>query len=231
MQGEIEIEIAIPAHMGLGSDAVLDASLQQVFSQWHNLPGHHRMTLAQRACQQGGLLMTDDDGLVQDRATIAHADDAKDWVFVLVLPQVDDDVSESFEGDCTRALRGASAHLNPITTQTAQDLWLAAKHDDVVAFAQALAQIHTANVQALASAGTPRTPSAENETVLQLMRDNGALTCAQALTGLGLYALVQGRAASKTLRDALKNHFGYFGPMITATVCDNVGVRIKEIRD
>jgi hypothetical protein len=55
--------------------------------------------------------MTDDDGLVQDRATIAHADDAKDWVFVLVLPQVDDDVSESFEGDCTNALQAASVHL------------------------------------------------------------------------------------------------------------------------
>jgi hypothetical protein len=112
-----------------------------------------------------------------------------------------------------------------------QELWHAVKRDDIANFATALAQIHTANERALASAGTTRTPSAENETILQLMRDNGALTCAQALTGLGLYALVQGRAASKTLRDALKNHFGYFGPMITATVCDNVGVRIKEIRD
>jgi predicted sugar kinase len=230
-QGEIEIEIAIPAHMGLGSDAMLDASLQQVFSQWHNLPGHHRMPLAQRACQKGGLLMTDDDGLMQDRATIAHADDAKDWVFVLALPQLDEDVPDSFEADCTHALQAASVHLKPETTQMMQELWHAVKRDDIANFATALAQIHTANARALASAGTPRTPSAENETVLQLMRDNGALTCAQALTGLGLYALVQGRAASKTLRDALKSHFGYFGPMITATVCDNVGVRIKEIRD
>lgn len=226
-QGEIEIEIAIPAHMGLGSDAILDASLQQVFSQWHNLPGHHRMTLAQRACWQGGLLMTDDEGLVQDRAKIAHADDVKDWVFALVLPQLEEDVPDSFEADCTHALRTASVHLQPETAQMTQELWQAVKRDDIVSFAAALAQIHGANEQALANAGVPRIPSAENETILQLMRDHGALTCAQTLTGLGLYALVQGREASKTLRDALKNHFGYFGPMITATVCDNVGAKIR----
>ncbi len=227
MQGEIEIEIAIPANMGLGSDAMLDASLRQLFSGWHQLQGHHRMTLAEYACRQGGLLLTDDDGLLQERGDIAHTNDEKDWVFVLALPNTDEDVPDSFEVERTRALRAAAVHLAPNTHEASQALWQAVKRNDIAAFAEALMQIHAANEFVLANAGTPSTPSTETKTILQLMRDNGALACAQTLTGLGLYALVQGREASHTLRDAFKQHYGYFGPLVTATICDNAGLRVN----
>jgi predicted sugar kinase len=229
MQGELEIEIAIPANMGLGSDAMLEASLKQLFGGWHNLPGHHRMTLAEYACRQGGLLLTDDDGLLRERSDISHTDDAKDWVFVLVLPNTDDDVPDLFEVKRTRTLRTSAVHLNPNTHEASQAMWQAIKRDDIAAFAKTLAQIHNANELALANAGAPSTSSTEGNEILQIMRDNGALMCAQTLTGLGLYGLVQGREASRTLRDAFKQHYGYFGPLVTATLCDNAGVKTKVI--
>ena len=51
------------------------------------------------------------------------------------------------------------------------------------------------NLAALARAGTPVNLSAADQDVLNVMRDNGAVTWGQSLTGVGLYGLVKGAKA------------------------------------
>ncbi len=226
LTGEIEIETAIPAHMGLGSDDMLGASMKRVHTAWHVGHPSFRMTLPQRAFAQGGLLLNDDDGLLQSRAAIAHQREDESWVFVLVLPKEPDDIADNFEAQQQRLLRKSTQHLT--RSLNAQTVFDAVQRDDFGGFATALADIHAANEAALAASGNSITLTHEASDILTFMRANGAALAHQTLTGLGLYGLVKGGPASRNLRAALTQRLSYFGPLVMATICDNEGARIKR---
>ena len=233
--GNIEIEIAIPAYMGLSSDEMLLASMKRVQSLWHGIPAgipagtptHFRMTLPQRAFAQGGLLLNDDDGLLRARATLPHDDETEDWVFVLVLPKEPDNIADDFEAKQVTALQQAIPHLSTECDATA--LFAAVERRDFTAFADELVKIHEMNAAALAVSGHPVELTAEDRDILGVMAANGAVICQRTLTGLGLYGLIKGGAASRQLRAALTQHLSYFGPLVMATICDNEGAQIKQI--
>jgi predicted sugar kinase len=240
-EGEVEIELAIPQFMGLGSGAMLGLSVARALAALHGLPAKvpalaaaisltNDEALEAQAFAQGGLLLVDDAGDVRRRHEIAQHDEADDWVFVLVLPHVPASTPETLEADMRRMLNAAAGHLSAEAGSIlAWDLWPALERDDIAAFAQALMAIQALNYAALADAGRPVQLTADAQAILDIMRDSGALAWGRAMAGLGLYGLIKGGGPSRVLRRALTAHLGYFGGTVMATLCDNRGAQIREM--
>jgi predicted sugar kinase len=228
LKGEIEIELAVPANMGLSSSGMMRACMKRLASIWHDTPLSFRMTLPERVAYQGGLLLTNDDGLVQERAEIVHTNEDNDWVFVLALPKEPDDLPEAYEDDQRIRLLNATPHLPDMRERVAA-LFDAVKRDDFDAFADALSGIHAANEAALAADRHPIELNDQARDILDFMHVNGAEFAGCALTGLALVGLVKGGSASRALRKALTQRLGYFGPLVMASICDNHGAKIKQV--
>jgi beta-ribofuranosylaminobenzene 5'-phosphate synthase len=238
LQAEIEIELAIPQFMGLGSSAMLGLSIARALATLHALPDDDLAEQARsvgladdealetHAFVQGGLLVVSEQGALLRRHVIAHSDEADDWVFVFVLPRPPAETPASLERDQRTALHAASRHLGAETANIiAADLWPAVERDDIAAFAQVLTRIQALNQDALASAGQPATLTPQEQAILDIMRDAGALMAGQTLAGLGLYGLIKGGGPSRELRRALTERLGYFGGTVMASICDNTGAR------
>ena len=237
-QAEIEIELAIPQFMGLGSAAMLGLSIARALSTLHTLPADDSAKLARavglaedeavelHAFARGGLLLVDEHGALLRRHAIAHPDEADDWVFVFVLPRPPAATSQMLELDQRAALRAASRHLGAeASNMIIADLWSAVERDDIETFALALARLQELNHAALTSAGQPTVLMSQEQTILDIMRDAGALTAGRTLAGLGLYGLIKGGGPSRALRRTLTERLGYFGGTIMASICDNRGAR------
>lgn len=224
-RGQIEVELAIPAFMGLGADKMLSASVAYALCRASRLPEvPATYTSFRLAFQHGGLLLVGERGELLRRAEIVHADEVDDWVFVFVLPQAPDDVPDDLEWQRLVALRDASNYLDP--SCTAEALFDAVARDDFDAFCDELSVIHTANRIALHAIRRAAELDEQERDVIACMLANGAKFAGRALTGLGLVGLIKGGPASRALRQALVRRLGYFGPRVMATICDNQGVRV-----
>ena len=73
---------------------------------------------------------------------------------------------------------------------------------------------------------SPMTRFEGRQAILDVMLENGALTCGRSATGLGLYGLVKGSSATVALRHALRDHVGHYGGTTIATITDNHGARV-----
>jgi predicted sugar kinase len=244
-QGEVEIELAIPSFMGLGSAPMMGMSVAGTFATLNRLsvddnPALARAaglladdeTLEARAFTQGGLLLVDRHGQALRRFAIPPRGDEGDWVWVLVLPRVPADTPGTLEADRRVALHEASVQLAGETGQIATaELWPAAEHDDVAAFAQVLERIQTHNDDALDRSGRLPELSDADRQILAVMRENGALVCGRIPTGLGLYALIRGGGPSRSMRRALTDLLGIFGGTVMASICDNNGARLQITKE
>jgi predicted sugar kinase len=238
-QAEIEIELAIPQFMGLGSAAMLGLSVARALAVLHGQPAEVAAlasalgltsdeALEARAFAQGGLLLVDGAGGVRRRHEIAHHNEDDDWVFVLVLPHVAAGTPATLEADLRRALSASARNLSAETGDIlGRDLWPALEHDDIAQFARALMALQALNQAALADAGQPLHLSTEEQAILEIMRAGDALAWGRTIAGLGLYGLIKGGGPSRALRRALTAHVGYFGGTVMATLCDNRGARLQ----
>jgi predicted sugar kinase len=235
-QADIEIELAIPQFMGLGSAAMLGLSIARALSTLHALPADDVAGLARavglagdealemHAFAQGGLLLVGENGALLRRHAIAHQGEADDWVFVFVLPRPPGATPATLEIDRRAALRAAARHLGAETSSIiTADLLPAVERDDIESFAQALARIQALNQAALAGAGQPATLTPQEQAILDIMGDAGALTAGRTLAGLGLYGLIKGGGPSRALRRTLTERLGYFGGTVMASIGDNNG--------
>jgi predicted sugar kinase len=185
--------------------------------------------LEAQAFTQGGLLLIDRSGQALRRFAIPPRGDEGDWVWVLVLPRVPGDTPATLEAERRAALHAATAQLADETGRlVAAELWPAAEHDDIAAFAWALDRIQILNDAALDRSGMLPGLGDPEQQILAVMRENGALVCGRALTGLGLYALIRGGGPSRRMRRALTNHLGIFGGTAMASICDNAGARMHK---
>lgn len=250
-QAEVEIEWAIYAHMGLGSEAMLGLSVARALAWTNDDSVDDTPGLAQAiglgpehapaiwGFQHGGLLLaaTPDEAEqlppLLRRASIQHQDEEKDWAFVLFLPRTPENVSPTLEADRGAILLQAAPHLALETGRlVTEQLWPAVERDDIHEFAQALMALDHENRAALARAGAPIAITSELQATLDLMRDHGALAWGQSLTGLALFGLVQGAEASRELRRKLMAQVGHFGGTLLASITDNAGARhtVKDER-
>jgi predicted sugar kinase len=242
-QGQIEIELATPSHMGLGSDATLALGVAQGLAWVHGRPHDDAAALAEaaglgpayaletHAYAQGGMLLVEAPNAegaaprVLRRQAVAHREEEA-WAFVLFLPRVPAGTPDSLEADRRAALLKAMPHLSQETGKVlAQALWPRLAEDNFDGFAQALREIQSLNAAALEAAGVSAPLTAEERGILALYEANGAAVWGRSLGGLALYALIQGKTPSIALRKAVTDRVGYQGGTVMAAIVDNDGAR------
>ena len=245
-QAEVEIELAIPAFVGLGSEAILGLSIARTLSQLKELgiENNNPLALAKAidlkpqnalelwAFDRGGLLLVEFDSPagetpdILQRQEIQHTD-KEAWAFVFHFPRIPDDTPKTLETQRLENLLQAAPHLSSESSRlVVEDLWSAVKDDNLEKFAQGLGELSKSNNEALASAGISTPLSQEEDAILDVMLENGALTCGRSATGLALYALVKGSSATVALRHALRDHVGHYGGTAMATITDNSGAQV-----
>jgi predicted sugar kinase len=233
---EIEIELAIPSLMGLGSEGMLGLSVGHALARLHGLPEADLVAMAQavglgqeavleaQAFTRGGLLAVDQGGSLQKHLSIVHSRQDDDWVFVLVLPRPPAGAADTFEAERRRELERLVGRSQQVE-RAAGRLWAAAERGDIAAFGSALMELGELNWAALAQASQDINLSAGESAILDEMRAGGAVAWGRATAGFGLYGLVKGADASRDLRRALAQRLGFFGGTVMATICDNQGAR------
>lgn len=231
----IEIDLAVPSYMGLGSTPLMGMAMARTLAASHDLPTDRAAlaeaaglgvdtALEQYAFKEGGLLLVGEDGTLLRRATISHEDEANHWVWVLVLPRVPARTPETLEAERIHALRSAAEHMLPDASAVLDNgLWPALDADNYIGVAGALSSLYSLNEAVLGRNGALPPLSDAEQAVIDIMLHHGALVCGRALGGMSLYALVCGGPASRTLRRALATQLGYFGGTVTAALCDNTG--------
>ncbi len=244
-QAEVEIELAIPAYLGLGSETIVGLSAAQAMSQLTGLTDGKEDALAlakaidlkpQHALElwgfdQGGLLLVETEAptgkipqLVR-RVDIQHQQ-KEDWAFVLHFPRISSDTPKNFEMQRLQDLLNSASYLSDESEKLIENLWSAATEDDLTTFTQDLTELSQLNDSALSAAGFSVPQSPEEQSVLEVMTENGALACGRSATGYALYALVQGSSATVSMRHALRAHVGHYGGISMATITDNQGARV-----
>jgi predicted sugar kinase len=246
-QAEVEIELAIPSLVGLGSELLLGLSMAKALTWLHGWPAEKRQTLAYVAglpplaphqalelwgFDQGGLLLIDlarpaaaELPAVIRRQEIEHTE-KEAWAFVFYFPDDTADLSETLEAEQWAALEQAGPYLSEDTGQLLQnELWPAVEQDDINRFGRALLALQQWNEAALAQAGFPQQLSPAHQAVLELMADHGAVAWGKNLTGHSLYGLIKGGQPSRELRTILRHHVGFFGGRVMATITANQGAR------
>lgn len=224
----VEIELAVPSHMGLGSRAMAGLAAARALAALHDLPAANLAAtaglapddgLAAHAFTVGGLLAVGRDGALLRRAALPSADEATDWVFVFHLPRVPPGTLDDLEDVRRRALWDAAEASGDASERLTRALWDAAAAAQLGPFAEALAAL-----QALAP--TPEL-TAEEGAALAVIRAGGALAWGRAPAGLARYGLIQGAEPSRELRRALSAHVGPMGGIVMATICDSAGAQIR----
>ncbi len=250
-QAEVEIEYAIPMFVGLGSDALLGLGTAKALSALYKLPPEQRDTfsLAQSVgigpyqaleywgFDGGGLLLVGTEveeenqmPALHRRLQIEHTE-KEAWAMVFYFPDIPYETPENLEADRMTDLLQSAEHLSTDTGRLVnEELWPAAENDDIKAFGKSLLTLHQMNEEALAKAGSSLSLSADDQAILDVMCDGGAVAWGKNLTGLSFYGLVKGGQASRELRKKLRNQVGYTGGTILATITDNRG-GVENVKD
>ncbi len=243
--GELEIESTIPSLVGLGTDALQAMSVAQAYAWIHNLPEEQqgavalsealaldkvRYALDIRSFEKGGLLLIDLDSTEENgipsvirRKEIEHKEKYA-WPFVILFPDDTENLPESYEDDQWANLLKAAPHLSSETGRLFDEvLWPAVENDDFAGFATSLRQLHELNEAALADTGTPVQFRDEDEALFDVIKAADAVAWGKHLTGYAYYGVIKGGHASRELRKAIREHVGFFGGTLIATITDNRG--------
>jgi len=250
-QGEIEIELAVPAYMGLSSGTLQGLSVAAGFAYIHGNDPTDLPAIAQQleledgeglalwAAAEGGLLLVDSQPDVGGlpplhRRAVPDQSQKNAWAFVLVLPRVSsDEYAMSLETDRMAALLQSKAELDGASGRLLDEvLWPAVEQDNLDKFGAGLMELQAMNRAALETTQPDVVPqlSAKDEEILAVMAESGAVAWGQSPTGLGLYALMRGAQATVDLRKTLQPMMGYTSGHTLATITHGDGLRAVERR-
>jgi predicted sugar kinase len=242
---QIEVEWAIPAGLGLGSDAALGLAVGRALAELHNRP-HDPASLAQAlglgpehalelaSYDPGGIFMCrvpDVAGEVA-RPPLArfglHHPRVQAWAFAMFHPLTPAGMPAALERDRWAALLEAGKHLSPETGRLAvSELWPALENDDIERFGGALHEIHGLNQVALERAGYAPALTDTDEAILRTLRANGAFAWGRSLTGLAYYGLVRGDTAAANMKKKLLALMGHYNGTTMSTSIHNDGARVR----
>ncbi len=247
---EIEIEYAIPRHLGLGSEPMLGLAVARALAALARDPdAEDPFALAEalgltvndapavRGFDRGGVLLVPAEPgpnrwpAPLRRFELAHPDDTS-WAWVLHWPFPPEGTAPTLEADRVAQLLAAAPHLSPETGRLVEDeLWPALERDDLAAFGRALMAFQQLNRAALAQAGTPVMVTPEAAGVLGVLRDHGALAWGESAAGLARFGIIRGGSPSVVLRRQLVDYVGYEGGTVMAAIGDNHGATCLEVAE
>lgn len=228
----VDLELAVPSFMGLGSAASLAASLGTGLARWYEQPHEQpealaaacglppvEQPLAQIAAQGGlwlrGLPGSSTPGL---RRRIQHAN-RHAWAFVLVLPRLDPVPEPTFELEAlSHALQLAPQLAAARAEVASEELVAALDADDLERFGAALTQLQACYEQPPLNAWEAQ--------VCDQLRASGAVACGRSLAGAALFGLVQGDRGSIHARQALRPLVPPTMGMVMAAITENEGLRV-----
>ncbi len=252
----VEIEVAIPAGMGLGSEAMIGLSAGRGLAKLSTLGREAddvplaevadetaKLTRALQLGPQygldmwsaagGGLLLVDANApadMMPGRlrhAAIAHEQDRDAWGFVIVEPRISSAIADETDGDRLATVLQCADLLDTASGRLVDDvLWPAVANDDLASFGQGLTALQALNRAALTKMGIVPPQTDRAADILAVMREHGAVACGQSASGLALYALVRGAQATIDMRVALRRVVTHTSGYMRATIVDNVGVRV-----
>jgi predicted sugar kinase len=224
-KAELEIELAIPAYMGLGSEAMMDLTVASALKHLTGLEGRsgldNRWGLESAAHRSGGLLVVGRESDVIHRHELKHHDN-ESWVVIIHMPQAAQGTSSTFETDLREALFTAQP------TTDIEPFWNAVITNDLEAAGKALMQIQAETRTALEAADKPQAISTEANEVLELIRTSRNIHAwGQSFGGLAMWGLIQGAGASTEARTRLRRAMSYEGGTTMASITSNTGVQTK----
>ena len=242
--GDLEVELAIPKSMGLGSEPMLGLAVAATLAALAEHPAADDTpslaeavgllpndALAVHGYDHGGFLLVDAEPDARRwpapmrRHELAHDDDHS-WAWVLHLPPKPPGTPPTLEADRLAQLLAAAPHLSDETGRLVEDeLWPAMERDDMAAFSLALMSFQALNQAALDKAETPAKGAPDTEGVLAVLRDNGAEAWGQSAAGLARFGLIRAAHPSIELRRELSKYVGYEGGTVMASICDNRGAK------
>ncbi|MBV7337978.1 hypothetical protein KFU94_59060 [Chloroflexi bacterium TSY] len=247
---EIEVELAAPAHAGLGSKPMLGMAMAKTVA-WINthdqiqprfddptfltngLGIDGKETLYQQAALTGGLLLVDSTEKEAGQALVRRIEtdttEKNAWAFVLVLPRPPADTPDSLEEDRLNTLLNAAANLdkqNGILFD--ETIWPAIEQDDLETFGDGLMQLQQINQAALGAIGQSCPLMDWEQSVLQVMADNGAVAWGRSLTGYGLFAITRDARATINMRVALRGVVPHEQASMIATIVEQRGMTLVE---
>ena len=239
---QIEIELATPALMGLGSEPLLALSTARGLAWAAGEPASAPMlaaalrlapehALAVAAYAQGGALVVAPPaepgafGPPLRRHNLEHPNRADAWAWVLYLPALPADSALTLEPERAAALHAAASALSPAAGDVLErSLLPALERDDLPAFGAALRELQAANAALL----PPLPLDGVTADVLAVLAASGVAAWGPALTGHALFALVRGAPAAVDLRTALLSRLPPGAGRVLLTIAATTGARDVE---
>jgi predicted sugar kinase len=240
---DVEIEMAIPRYLGLGSEPMMGLAMARTLAA---LAGHPAAgdtpalanalgldlrcdALAMHGFDHGGFLLVDAESKAEPwpaplRQTEMTHDDDHSWAWVLHWPDTPAGTPGTLEADRMARLLAAAPYMSDETGRLVEyEVWPALELNDIEAFGQALMAFQQLNRTALEKAGTPAVGAPDTDGVLRAMRENGAIAWGESAAGLARFGLIRGGPASVVLRRKVVETVGYEGGNVMASICDNQG--------
>jgi predicted sugar kinase len=160
------------------------------------------------------------------RHPLSHTGDAAAWAWVLFLPRVGSGLPDTLEAERLAGLLAAGPHLSAETGRLLEaELWPALRGDDIEAFGRALRAIQDLNAAALERVGTAVPLTSDEQAILDIYRDSGAVAWGRSPNGLSLFALIRGAVPSVAMRRQVVARVGIQGGTALAAIVDNEGAR------
>lgn len=240
---EIEIEHAIPAFMGLGSEIMLEYGVAHAL-RYYNQPSVPETgaeaaesdvsgleSFGYWAAKKAGLFVTDLGKHTRSPIYRAEPDSSENnaWGLVLFLPRVENDLDDELERDRMALLSEAAQTMTPRSAAILQKvIWPAIESDKLTTFGAGLMELRSLSIDAMTAVGIPSLVDKKGEQVLRIMQEQGAVAWGQSLAGYCYYAFSRGARSTIDMRIALREVVGHDDGQMMATIIDSQGLQIIE---
>jgi predicted sugar kinase len=248
--GSIEIELATPRFMGLGSELLIGLTIEQGLywlnnkhvignQNWSKNRSYNAVdSLTTYSFQYGGINITNlntHKSCVPEliyRSEMNENQQDKKMFVSLFLPRVNSTISDDFEEERILNFLSTLSSVKSLSNfLDGNNLIQALLDNDFGKFASQLMKIIYQNYQASISSGKGIPYSEEEKMIFNEMKANGALAYGRSATGLGLFSISLGEDTSNEITSAIRKKTGFNRGTTLNTMIENQGWSYKVYND
>lgn len=250
LTGSIEIELASPRFMGLGSELLIGLTIEQGLNWLNNkhfIDNQNRSknrswnavdALNEYSFQKGGINITGVNTSTNHVTECYHhfemtekQQDKKMFV-TLFLPRVNSTIPDDFEEKrILNFLEICSSFTSLSNSSDGNNLIQGLKDNNINTITSFLMEIIHQNHQVSITSGKGIPYSEEEIMILNEMKENGALAYGRSATGLGLFSISFGEETSNEITSAIRKKTGFNKGSTLTTMIDNQGWSYKVYND